>query len=104
MIDIVSANTGTDIGLFDTQTTRATNILSVQEGRLAYAADLGIDLRYFLDEEFRFQNESFRSYLVQKLAERSINVASVTEQVQNLFTQYNFNLVPAEAGGGLVTR
>ena len=104
MIDIVSANNGLDLGTFDTQTTRAANILSVQEGKLVYAPDLGIDLKYFLSEDFRFQNESFRSYLIQKLAERSINVASVVEAVENLHQQYTFNLVPTESDSGLVAK
>ena len=102
MIDIVSV--GTDIGLFDTQTTRAANILSVQQGSLEYASDLGIDLKYFLSEEFRFQNDSFKAYLVQRLANYGINVASVTDTVENLFRQYTFNIPPAEVEGGMVAR
>ena len=47
MIDIVSSIDGQDIGTFNTQTTRAANILSVQLGTLEYAQDLGIDLKYF---------------------------------------------------------
>jgi hypothetical protein len=100
MIDIVSV--GNDIGVFDTQTTRAANILSVQLGALTYAPDLGIDLAYFLDPNFRFQNESFKAYLVQVLANHSINVTSVLETVENLFAQYTFNLTPAESDSSLV--
>ena len=102
MIDIVSVTT--DIGLFDTQTSRAANILSVQLGNLEYAQDLGIDLKYFLSEDFRFQNESFKAYLVQVLANKGINVASVVELIENLATHYTFNLTPAETEGGLVAR
>jgi hypothetical protein len=102
MTDIVS--TGDDIGLFDTQTTRAANILSVQVGALEYAQDLGIDLRYFLSENFRFQNESFKSYLIQVLANRGVNVASVGETVETLFRRLDFNLSQDESGDGLVAR
>lgn len=47
MIDIVGF-TSKGMQLFDTQTEKAANILSVQLGALEYAKDLGIDLRYFL--------------------------------------------------------
>jgi hypothetical protein len=102
MIDIVS-QTG-DIGLFDTQTSRAANILSIQLGSLEYAPDLGIDLKYFLSEDFQFQNESFKSYLIQRLADHAINVASLVDTVETLFRQYTFNLSPAESGNGMVAR
>ena len=102
MIDITSI--GTDLGLYDTQTERAKNILSVQVGSLEYAQDLGIDLKYFLSEDFRFQNESFKAYLIQTLANYSINVASLRESVEDLYNQYTFNLVPAETNSGLVAR
>ncbi len=103
MIDIVSATDGLDLGVFDTQTCRAANILSVQLGNLEYAKDLGIDLRYFLSEDFRFQNESFKAYLIQVLANKSINVASVIDIVDKLFTTYAFNL-SADDKSGFIAR
>lgn len=102
MIDIVSL--GSDIGLYDTQTSKAKNILSVQLGALEYAPDLGIDLEYFLSEDFRFQNESFKSYLIQRLANSGINVSSVIETIEALYTEYTFNLTAAETSGGLIAR
>lgn len=102
MIDISSV--GTDIGLYDSQNMRAGNILSVQLGSLQYAQNVGIDLRYFLSENFRFQNESFKAYLIQRLAENSINVASVVETVENLFNQFTFNITPSESDSSLVSR
>jgi hypothetical protein len=104
MIDIVSLHDGLDMGVFDTQTVRAENILSVQVLSLEYAQDLGIDLKFFLSEDFRFQNASFRSYLIEVLANRGINVASVINTVNNLFTQYTFNLTKEDSGSSLVTR
>ncbi len=103
MIDIVSANDGEDLGFFDTQTVRAANILSVQVGNLEYAQDLGIDLAYFLNEDFQFQNESFKAYLVQVLANKSINVSSVMETLENLFGVYTFN-ISADDKSGLIAR
>ena len=103
MKDIVSVPpASSDLGLFDTQTSKAGNILSIQLGSLRYAPDLGIDLKYFLDPDFQFQNESFKAYLIQVLANNSINVASVLESIDNLYSQYIFNLSPAESDGSLV--
>ncbi len=102
MIDIVSI--GTDIGTFNTDVSRAANILSVQVGALEYAPNLGIDLNYFLSSDFSFQNESFKSYLIQVLANKGINVASVAELIDNLFTTFTFNLVPDQTVGSLIAR
>lgn len=104
MIDIVSLHNGLDMGVFDTQTERAKNILSIQVLSLEYAPDLGIDLKYFLSENFRFQNESFKSYLIQVLANQGVNVASVLDTVNNLYTKYTFNLTKDESGSSLIVR
>ena len=83
--DISGTTQGQDMRIYKTDTGRAGNILSVQLGALEYAPDFGIDLRYFLDNEFRFQNESFKAYLVQVLTSYGINVSSVSETVSDLF-------------------
>ncbi len=100
MIDIVGASA--DIELFDTDTSRAANILSTQLGALEYAQDLGVDLRYFLDEKFKFQNSSFKAYLVEVLANRGISVTTVMDQLENLYATYTFELSPQETSTGLV--
>lgn len=102
MIDIVSV--GNDIGLANTNTERAGNILSVQLGSLEYLPLFGIDLAYFLSEDFRFQNESFRSYLIETLANNGINVSSVTEAVDKLFTQLNIEVSADESSTALLAR
>lgn len=104
MIDIVSAEQGLDIGLYNTQTSRAANILSVQLGSLEYIPEFGIDLKYFLREDFSFQNESFKAYLIEVLANNSINVTSVIDSVLALYSNYTFNLAPVETSTGLVSR
>ncbi len=103
MTDIVSNIQGLDMGIFDTQTCRAANILSVQLGSLEYAQGLGIDLKYFLSSDFRFQNESFRAYLIEVLANSSINVSSVIDIVDKLFHTYTFN-ISADDKSGLIAR
>lgn len=102
MIDI--SGTGDDIRTYDSVVPRATNILSVQLGSLEYAEDLGVDIKYFLSEDFQFQNESFKAYLVEVLTRNGINVASVTEVIENLYTDLKFELSPQESGGGLIAR
>lgn len=104
MIDIVSIKNGLDIGINDTQVPKATNILSIQLGSLEYEPDFGIDLKYFLSEGFKFQNESFKAYLVEALANQGINVASVTEIVRSLDSFLSFYLEPEDNTTGLVAR
>lgn len=104
MIDIISAEDGKDLGVFDTQTPRAANILSVQLESLEYAPDLGIDLAYFLSEDFRFQNQSFRSYCVEILANNGVNVATVTNTVEDLLHRLSFELNAEDTSDSLVAR
>lgn len=103
MIDIIDF-TSEGMQVYDTQTERAANILSVQLGALEYAQDLGIDLRYFLTESVRFQNDSFKAYLVQVLATWGINVATLTETLESLASTYTINLTPEETSDGMVAR
>lgn len=102
MIDIVDFSPETGMQVYDTQTPRAANILSVQLGALAYAEELGIDLKYFLGEDVKFQNASFKAYLVQVLANNGINVTSVIEVLEALESQYTINLSPEETSTALV--
>lgn len=103
MIDIFPPTApGLDCGVFDTTVPRAANILSVQVGSLEYAPDLGIDLKFFLSEEFRFQNDSFKAYLIETLAYRGINVTNLSDTVENLFRQYTFNVQADTTGTGLI--
>jgi len=103
MMDIVAFDEK-GMQLFDTQTEQAANILSVQLGALEYAPDLGIDLKYFLTEKIAFQDDSFKAYIVQALAQRGINVASLIEAIDWLESNYNIKLSPAENSTGLVVR
>ncbi len=103
MIDIVGFDS-TGMQTYNTQTERASNILAVQLGALEYAQDFGIDLRYFLTEPINFQDDSFKAYLVQSLASRGINVASMIEVINALDSDYNINLSPVDISTGLVAR
>lgn len=105
MIDIISAHSGLDLGIFDTDVERAKNILSIQIDSLEFIPEFGIDLKYFLSPDFEFQNASFKSYLVQRLATYGVNVTSVLEEVEALSTQLIFNIGSQNnINGGLVAR
>lgn len=102
MIDISSVASGEDLGVLDTETPRATNILSVQIGSLEYAPTLGIDLAFFLGDNFTFQDASFKAYLIQVLAQFGINVTQLIETVNDLFNQYTFVLQPDQTSTAMI--
>lgn len=104
MIDIIEIPQGRDIEIFDTEAPRAKNILSSQLGYLAYLPEVGIDLDYFLTEKVSFQNDSFKAYLVEVLANNGINVSSVLDVVSSLYSTYNINIMPNEQSSGFMAR
>lgn len=106
MIDIVGyPPQHDDLGLYDTDTERAKNILSVQIGALSFIPDFGIDLKYFLSENFVFENESFKSYLVQRLSEYAVNVTQLIEEQEDLYEKLIFLIGTSQVeGGGMVAR
>lgn len=104
MIDIGYVAQEVDAGTFDTQTFKAANILGVHLGALEYAQDLGIDLKYFLTNDFEIQNESFEAYCIQVLAQNGVNVTGVSKTIENLFQSMIFNIAPLETSTGLLAR
>lgn len=96
MIDIITIEDGKDLVLLNTDVPRAASVLGVQQGDLEYAQDFGVDLRFFFDPTYQFQNESFKAYLVQRLLQHQINVAQVLDTVQTFFTKYTFSIGSAE--------
>lgn len=97
MIDVVSIENGFDLGVSDSIVPRAANVLSVQLGDLEYAPAFGVDLKFFLDPDLQFQNESFKAYLVQRLTDHHINVSQVLQTFDALFTRYTFGVADAAA-------
>lgn len=74
MIDIDKFESG-DIVFKDTNIHKASNILKTQLGSLAFNESFGVDVVYFLNRDLKFQNESFKSYLLQKLSENGIVIS-----------------------------
>lgn len=90
MLDIVSLEDGADLGIANSAVTRAASVLQVQIGSLEYAPKFGVDLKFFLDNDLQFQNESFRSYLIERLTHHQINASQVVETLDTLFETYTF--------------
>ena len=90
MLDIIEIKDGQDLNVIDSVVAKAANVLSIQLGSLEYAPEFGVDFKYFLDSSFQFQNESFKSYLVQRLVENQINVAQVVGTVNTFFQKYTY--------------
>ena len=88
MKDITSISE--DLTVQIAQTSKAANVLQVQLGDLEYAQDFGVDVEFFIDEQFQFQNESFKSYLIQRLSESNINVNQVVEELEQFFLKFTF--------------
>lgn len=106
MIDIVGLEDGSlgDLRIQDTQVMRASNLLSIQIGALEYAPAFGIDLKYFVDNTVKFQTESFKGYLVERLAAYGINVTEVRTAVETLAQRYTINVAPDDSSTGMVAR
>ena len=88
MIDALTPMTGMDLPLANNVAPKAGNVVSTQLGSLDFAPDFGVDLVYFITDEFEFQAASFKAYLVQRLTQHKINVAQVVSILEG-FTQKN---------------
>lgn len=88
MLDLINMVDGDDLHIDHNLAMKAGNVIGVQIGSLDYKTDFGSDLRYFLQEDLKFQTESFKSYLVGRLSEYRIQVnetVSIVEQFANKF-------------------
>lgn len=92
MLDIVESLQGFDLGMADTVVMKAGNVLSIQLGSLEYAPGFGVDQRFFLQDSLQFQNESFKSYLVEMLIQNQINTSEITETLETFVSKYSFSV------------
>ncbi len=103
MFDIAEITNGSDMVMRDTAVFKAANVCSIQLGALEYAPDFGVDLKFFVQSDLQFQNESFKSYLVERLIQSQVNVNDVTEVVEKLNSNFLFNVGDNNiSAGGLV--
>lgn len=102
MIDIFDIRDG-ELVIYDSIVPKASNLLRTQIGSLEYLPDFGIDLDYFLNNPIAFQNESFKSYLIDKMAQNSINVTDAIETVEKLFNTLSLAVSPDnDKGDGFI--
>ena len=101
MIDITSI-TGGDLLIQEAQTPKAANVLQVQIGDLEYAPEFGVDLEFFLNPDLNFQNESFKAYLIQRLAEHHVNVGQVIDSLNQFFLKFTFTVGESQSSGGFI--
>lgn len=92
MKDIILIEDGRDIRVEDSIVPKAANLLGTQLGRLIYEQDFGVDIAFFLDNPVIFENESFKSYLIQQLAQRNINTIDALNIVENLYSELTLTL------------
>lgn len=109
MIDIVSIrapneSSEIDIQLYDAQSPKAANVLAVQLGSLEYAKTFGVDMEFFLDPDYKYQTESFKAYLIQRLSESLINVNEVIETVDRFTEQLTFYVGDPDQNNGSLIR
>lgn len=102
MLKDIVALEGSDLGVSQSEAERAGNILATQIGTLEYAPEMGIDLKYFLESEFRIQNASFKAYLVQRLLEQRVNVINVISVINKLSSEYTFQIGSSDKTGSLI--
>ena len=62
-----------DLTVFNSKIFKASNVLKVQLGDLFFQQNFGIDKKFFFSSEFVFQNESFKTHLVEKLSEWNVD-------------------------------
>lgn len=90
MMDIVLIEDEKDLALQDTIVPKAANLLETQLGSLAYAPDFGVDLRYFIQSNFQFQNETFKIYLIERMMQNQINAYDCIETIESLSEKFTW--------------
>lgn len=99
MLDIVKVENGKDLKVYSSVAPKAANVVSTQLGSLEYAQAFGSDLKYFINSDFRFQNDSFKAYLVTRLTQHQINVVDVLETIESLYNSYTYFVGEIESTG-----
>ena len=102
-LDIVEFPEGLDLAVAKTVVAKAGNVLAVQLGSLEFAPTFGVDIRFFLENPVQFQNESFKSYLIERLTQHQIAVTETREVLEALDTRLTFFVDDTDDGGeGLI--
>jgi len=99
MLDLINMVDGEDLHYQHNVAMKAGNVISVQLGSLDFKPDFGSDLKYFLQEDLKFQTESFKSYLVGRLSEYRIQVNATVSIVENFTNKFVMDVGQTEIKG-----
>lgn len=90
---------GEDLHIQNNVAMKAGNIIGTQIGSLSFKSDFGADLKYFLQEDLKFQTESFKSYLVGRLSEYQIQVNETISIVSTFADRFEMSVGQVEING-----
>lgn len=99
MLDLINMVDGEDLHLDHNLAMKAGNIIGTQIGSLDFRLDFGSDLKYFLQEDLKFQTDSFKSYLVGRLSEYRIQVNDTVSIVEKFTNKFVLSVGQAEVKG-----
>ncbi len=104
MIDALTPVQGKDLPVQNSIAPKAGNVINIQLGSLDFAPDFGVDLAYFITDDFQFQAASFQAYLVQRLTQHKVNVAKVINVIQGFMQNNTFTVgEQSDSVGGIQT-
>ncbi len=99
MLDIINMVDGEDLHIQHNVAMKAGNIIGTQLGSLAFNETFGADLKYFLQEDLKFQTESFKSYLVGRLSEYQIQVNETVTIVSKFAESFQMDVGQVQING-----
>lgn len=99
MLDLVNLVDGEDLHIQHNVAMKAGNIIGTQIGYLDFKLDFGADLKYFLQEDLKFQTQSFESYLVSRLSEYRVQVNDTVSIVENFSRKFAISVGESEVKG-----
>lgn len=92
MIDALTPTQGNDLPTQNSIAPKAGNVVNIQLGSLDFAPDFGVDLEYFITDDFQFQAASFQAYLVQRLTQHKVNVSKVINVITGFMQNNTFTV------------
>lgn len=99
MLDLINMVDGEDLHIQHNVAMKAGNVIGTQIGSLDYKLDFGADLKYFLQEDLKFQTDSFKSYLVGRLSEYRIQVNETVSIIEDFGNRFAMSVGQTEIKG-----
>ncbi len=99
MLDLINMVDGEDLHIQHNVAMKAGNVIGTQIGSLEFKGDFGSDLKYFLQEDLKFQTDSFKAYLIGRLSEYQIQVNDTMTIVSTFAEQFALGVGQSEING-----